>query len=452
VSVHVGNEAFVDAVFGNDGTAQVQNLSLPFLTITAAINAVQTAIITGGVTSNWVIQVGPGTFVENLNIPGFASGPTAGSSINIAGQGIATSLLGTVIINGSTELQQFSVLNFSTGNPAVTVITGGSANLVLMNMISAFTAPQALVRGLYLEVGSEANLTRCGNFATVSAAVNEAYLCQTFGELNIQLDQDEFDVLVAPAVKAVMYNAVGPVPNANKIQMSQNVAKMTSINASPINALFEVDGGASTVCASTRLNLDLTGAPIVGNQNILAIATGPSIIDITTSRVEIDGFNAGSFVAALGDPVAAPNNPSVQILSNAFTSSNMGAVLGNFSLISWGVTTQDGTYNTNGGFSDDLVITSLPYTAKYSDRSILVNAVGANITLPNPVFDYNILNQKGQDLFITNYAGNTILVLGSFYLRPSVNSIALGRGQGVFLKNSPNGWIVMLVGSSQLCI
>ena len=69
-SVNTGNELWVDAVFGNDGTALVDRFDLPWLTIGAAL---------GASASGDVVMVRPGTYAE--------TGLTVPAGVSLIGQG-----------------------------------------------------------------------------------------------------------------------------------------------------------------------------------------------------------------------------------------------------------------------------------------------------------------------------------------------------------------------------
>jgi len=456
-----GFQIYVDSALGNDGTGTPQNQNLPYATVQAGINAAAAQIaIVGG---QWVIQIAPGTYSEASGIIVIPVITTPNAGINITGQGATSTILTSVLdVSSSTLLENFTVFNF-VSNPAaqaaLTVRNGATVNLVFANLLSNVLVPLISQVAVNVDViDGQVNFSRSGNFLTVSAAVPTAYLNRIIkGEINVQVNQDEFDIKNSGVKRAVMYYVTGI---GSKLQVSQNVGKMVSPTSVLNNILIETESNATALIAASRIGMTTSGTQL--NNNILASAKGTSSIDVSVSRVEMLGLPPGTFIAASGDVTATS---SIKLLNNAFVSSEMGSIVGKFANISWGITTQNGTYNTNGTISDKLIFIDTPitYSVSPNDRSIVVTNKNAIISLPDPVFLVNILNIKGQDLFISNYSSKTIRIIGAFLNNNNKDSnedsneldnndnnknsnkgIDLKSNKGVFLKNSINGWVIML--------
>lgn len=79
--INIGNEVFVDAIYGNDTTGEVNNLSLKFATFDAAAEKIITTHPAGGY--NYTCKFFPGTYADSLSLyPNISlTGDTAGNTI-----------------------------------------------------------------------------------------------------------------------------------------------------------------------------------------------------------------------------------------------------------------------------------------------------------------------------------------------------------------------------------
>ena len=125
-SLAVGRTVFLSSS-GNDGTGQVQNPGLPFLTLQAAVNAAVAAMTPG---QTWLIYAEPGTYGA-ANIP---------ANINIDGS--AAAVVGPLTFTGAgpNTVQNVTIIG---GSPAVIISNGATVTIMDTQITGAGANPPA---------------------------------------------------------------------------------------------------------------------------------------------------------------------------------------------------------------------------------------------------------------------------------------------------------------------
>lgn len=410
-------QVYVDSVFGNDNTGELQNNIHPFKSIQAAINKINQPV-TG---TRWMVLISPGFYDESVTLPG---------NIDLQGYRLDVTIT-SLTITGDSHVFQINVYNHD--SPALVINippANGTADLLLVNLVTTYTStPDSPPLGVDL-ISGRALLTRCGNFTVVKSPVTSAYLYRSAGELIVQNCQDELDISGTADVVYMYYS----VNSTSKIQLSGGISKLTTNSSSKVNALLAGRDAQLFVVHHRLAMIQSDNCQL--NENIIVYAKGSTVADITNTQFQFTGHEPGTLLSAYGVSNDEGNKPTVRILDCAYLANYFGPVLGDFQEKSWGVIIKDGSFITTGTISDQLRHITDNYHIESYDRSLIVHSERITLRLPDPS---NIL-PKGQDLFIKNESSGPIRIRGKL----PRGKIILPAGQSLFLKNDSDRWYVIL--------
>ena len=136
----IGNMLWVDAVVGNDGTAQLERIDLPYATLAAASAAVVAAATNG---TTWQAVVRPGNYtvsttLSNVNVAWYFETGTvvtynggaqlfSGGPIVVEGYGQFVAASGILFSVSAAGDSNITIYNFTLTGSAIALVTSGSA-------------------------------------------------------------------------------------------------------------------------------------------------------------------------------------------------------------------------------------------------------------------------------------------------------------------------------------
>jgi hypothetical protein len=373
-------QAFVDKS-GHDNTGQVGSISQPFLTIGAAVAAVVKAMkMQPGA---WVINVGPGIYMENVILPAGVNLQGSVVQANISGSLDVTAdpALGAVIMNVSVVAANQPALIIESGHVSVT-------NSFFSSNWTDNSDNQASV--VTKTVGASLILNSTGVFSFTTGSVGTSSLFLSAGEMVINQCYGEYTT--NGHVKLfVGYNSSGM---GAKIKIQQGSIMLTSKNANVEKIVIYRNNQSNIYAVGNRADIIAQ----VGAENVTQVGLVQAIGGAQTTLLSQNlGFGSNLPTSAMFYGEGIINNLDAPSLvaegTNFYTTPAVGDIIGGegtvppfvgtFASVSQSSFNKSGSLALSGSLQTGAKRVTTSYIAQINDGTVLVDAdVKTTVTLP----------------------------------------------------------------------
>jgi len=394
VQVEVAYSAYVDSVYGS-AAGQLNAPAYPFLTIMMAINAILSSGTPPSIYQQWNVEINPGTYVENVFLPGF---------INLVGSDQATTIVGTLTLTGASIVED--LLIDTTNAPSVVINRGDNAgdsafqNVVIFSTYTGtYTSPITVINAIQGDATFESGAI----FATFSATAPAASIVYSGGRLSF------FNVL----------NELTINPGITSFKIFNVFGDKSTITECAITIAFNGGNSAAIIAANVTASMKENRIMVTSNgtrEFDVVYATDGSDIILTHNYFDFAGVlpQSALYLARGVHSSGSDNNkPIVKFLSDEFVTTEIPPYVGTFGQISYDLFDQQADFKFNGGFYPQSInkIGCGTYTVKETDFTILVTCNAASIILPT--------GRAGQLIYIKNIASSNCQVQGSMFATSS---------------------------------
>lgn len=425
----VNNTVFVDAVFGNDATGEVENPERPFQTINAGIQAIRHDEIQVGL-PGWVVKVTPGQYNEIVTVP---------SNVYLSGAGFDQTFISGLRIIGWGNSTVSSLKIISQQSPAVEVFYD-SPELInrpinLDNVHGDITGDESTIV-LRQFTGSNGNINLRGlnfNISSLSSvnviSADDPTLNPT---LNFEVKQlNSFFEVLALSVNFLQANRTRYFTQSGLIALRLSVPTRITNQST----LFTITSGQYS---HDHSNLRITG--LVDTSVLLYQAENASInsANVSTSFNDISQNNQ-ILANAIGDS-------RITILGSTFPNGNVPRIIGDRSKVRHVGHSLEGDVISSGTSAHRIRPWSSNPVVSSSDYHILVDVPNSRIPLLNPSELEDVQTFRGTQQIFTNSTSTPIVLTGPF--SGDVGSLTLNPGQVVQLQATETSWTVTSLSSS----
>jgi hypothetical protein len=415
--VHAALTAFVDFEYGNDATGVVEDETMPFQTIQAAVNALAplATIYQAG-----LVYIRPGTYFGNVNLPGF---------ISLYGSGgyDGTTIFGTVTVAGNGSLISNLVI-FSQDAPAL--ISNVDPDAIVILLIAAtftlYTTPVSGANSITVNSGL-VSIEDSATQLVVPGAPIGGFVATVINNSAFDVATAEVDLSVngnAPEAYLILSSSTSSTPGEVRLSVSSGHGESVISTGAVVNT-FAVYKTINTQISSNGFRLlhqeNQTLTP--GNTRSLLIAGGTADVIISSTNIDMSAVPLANQRLAIG-----LGSATARIDNIAWKSTPVPRIQGNFAEISYAVVSESGSSVLSGGQQVSIRETTTNTTATEGDFTIVATVPTVIITLPDPIVDSAVMLASGKIYNVIN--GNMYgpcFVKARFYDGSTVRVLAAGE-------------------------
>jgi hypothetical protein len=409
----VNNTNFVDPIFGNDATAQLNSPVFPYQTITAAINAAATGASPSSV---WQVQIRPGTYNENIELQNYVN------LLGVNTLGYLQSPPGTndVTINGSisdsgvtTGFPNITFLNFTTTDTPVATFASGSLITLVDCILTANYTNTTPCFGIMTSNNTDVVFRRSHVVLLVTSTIDYVATAVDLGgganDTNIVFEDTIVDLILdGTGVPTVTNVAAANVDSLDNITINSN-SSTYSVGYS------DISGMPST---GTYQTFSLSNASLISRNDYVDVVIVPA--DLVTNIVSGDPTNPSDtnvnnmVVNIVSDPTTVnmfnnnSNNLSTGYFDNVRVIGYTGPVPTQTPFLSTNVYKQINVLTDLQMAGQNLlsfVNVTTPYTIVEIDAVIDYTGPGGDVVIL-PI----AANYTGRELIIKNNSVGTLMV------------------------------------------
>lgn len=375
--------AFVDGTYGDNVTAELEDMNLPFLTISEAISRI--LLLSGGAepASPWLIVVRPGVYVENVALPGHISLQGSGALFE-------TQIIGQIVVSGTQGaiLQSFLALNFNAPAYFNNTLPGSSTvESLLTAYVSVYTIPN-IPEHVTFWSNSGTSSVETSAVILQSFVSPQSFSSPVLGRSSLRFS-DSLSVLVqaanAPNASAIRLEQFQQIPDSDfSSSGSQAEISLGSVDIHPAIDYFSV----FVINNVPRANINGFRATLIDHSllsvpHVRTYLTVDNLTSVLSTAGNIVFINVPLQNQAL--VVGSGFNSRVLLSDLTWAEGPVPKVVGTFGSISYNIASASGSLLLSGGLSANIRSVFNNETPLESDFTLAVQNPNVFISLPDPV-------------------------------------------------------------------
>jgi hypothetical protein len=431
--VELDRTVFVDPQFGSNSRGQLNTPNCPFRSINAAIAAIPKKLT---LATQWSVQIRPGNFAEDVNVPLF---------VNLTGSGQNLTIIRSIKLVGTSSISNLTVAGntlplistqIDNSEPAQNQASFLNVNILAKGIVNTRGLPVISIKGSGLN--NSVTFTNVNIDADVLPS-NPSGSSQILFETNalLTLKNTQIFYLTQYSASTSMFNindgAKVTIEGGNfELRVSEGPAEEVNV--------FNVNGGALLVNGngSTVIILQIA-KPYLADVSYIKSNSASSIF-VSNSSALLDGI-PNEFLNLVHN---LNQFSQIQLLSLTTPATDPAPRIKGFKeSVKYSVQPADGSFVGNGGLYTNIVTVDESadgYFVQENDYTVLSN--GSNVHIFDPTLANEQVIDKGKIVVIKNIGPSSIIV-DSQDDTIFDGTLTLNASQSVTLQNNGKLWYVI---------